>query len=249
VHPVRAALAVVVLIVLPLLTAGPAAAGGPTSALLAVPGEGATASLYYTDPEYDALARLVGATQPDGAGTVDTSGRSHAYGPGVTVTWLVHDVTPWRVDRIYVGGDGAPWISTQVGTETGSIWDGQVVWHQPASPGEAAELVALLDRLGVGKAAAEGDFSGVAGAPVPESSAPVTESGPAPGKSSAVAPIWWGLGGLASGVLLTLLSLRLRRGHAPEPAPDADGAPVREDLRIHRSGQQIGELPEEQLQP
>ncbi len=63
-HPFRAALAVVALIVLTLLTAGPAAAGGPTSALLAVPGEGKTASLYYTDPEYDALAQMVGATNP-----------------------------------------------------------------------------------------------------------------------------------------------------------------------------------------
>jgi len=236
VHPFRAALAVVVLIVLPLLTAGPAAAGGPTSALLAVPGEGKTASLYYTNPDYNALARLVGATEPDGAGTVDTSGRSHELGPGVTVTWLIHDVTPWRVDRIYVGGDRAPWISTQVGTEAGSIWDRPVVWHQPDSPADSAELVALLDRLGVGEAArvaaAKGGFSGVAGAPVPESSEPVTvtESQAAPAELSAGAGVWWGLGGLASGVLFTLLFLRLRRGRAPAPAPDADGAPVREEL-------------------
>ena len=118
-RPFRAALTVVLMIAVTLIGAGPAAAGGPTSALLAVPGEGATASLYYTDPEYDALARLVGAMDSGGVGdpgTVDDSGRSHENGPGVTVTWLVHDVTPWRVDRIYVGGDGAPWIATQVGT-------------------------------------------------------------------------------------------------------------------------------------
>ena len=40
----------------------PASAGGPTSAILSVPGEGKTASLYYTDPEYDQLASLVGTT-------------------------------------------------------------------------------------------------------------------------------------------------------------------------------------------
>ena len=38
------------------------AAGGPTSALLSIPGAGSTASLYYTDPEYDALADLVGVS-------------------------------------------------------------------------------------------------------------------------------------------------------------------------------------------
>ena len=38
------------------LSASPAVAGGPTSALLSIPGAGSTASLYYTDPEYDELA-------------------------------------------------------------------------------------------------------------------------------------------------------------------------------------------------
>ncbi len=237
-RPFRAALALVGLVALALLTAVTAAAGGPTSALLAVPSEGKTASLYYTDPEYDDLAQLVGAMDSAGAGTVDTSGRSHESGPGVTVTWLIHDVMPWRVDRIYPGDDGVPWISTQVGTETGSIWDGPVVWHQPASQADSAELVALLDRLGVGEAsrvaAAKGNFTGVAGAPVTESIEPATEPQAAPAESSDVAGIWWGLGGLAGGVLLTLLFLRLRRGHmaeaVPEPAADADGAPPSEEL-------------------
>ncbi len=237
-HPIRAALAVVAMLAVALITAVPAAAGGPTSALLAVPGEGATASLYYTDPDYDALAGLVGVESGGigvgDPGTVDDSGRSHENGPGVTVTWLVHDVTPWRIDRIYVGGEGAPWISTQVGAETGSVWDGPVVWHQPDN---AVALVALLDRLGVGAAArdaaAKGDFSGVAGAPVADSSAPVAEPEAALAESSAVAGIWWGLGGLAGGALLTLVLLRLRRGPVAEvesePAPDAD-APISEEL-------------------
>ena len=91
---------------------GPAYAGGPTSVLLSVPGEGRTASLYYTDDAYEELADLVGAY--DGTGTVDGSGRSHETGTGVTLTWLIHDVTPWRVDRVYLQGDGAPWIASQV---------------------------------------------------------------------------------------------------------------------------------------
>ena len=89
---------------------GPASAGGPTSAMLSVPGEGRTASLYYSDDAYEQLARLVDV---GGAGAVDESGRSHEAGTGVTVTWLVHDVEPWRVDRIYLAGDDGPWIATQ----------------------------------------------------------------------------------------------------------------------------------------
>ena len=161
-HRFRASLTVAVLVAASLMLSVPASAGGPTSALLSVPGEGKTASLYYTDPEYVALADLVGIDSETGTGKVDQSGLGHDNGPGVTVTWLIHDVTPWRVDHIYLNGEGAPWIATQVSGESGMTWDSPVVWHQPAS---AAELVALLDKLGVGEASREaGDFSGVAGA-------------------------------------------------------------------------------------
>ena len=65
VHLVRAALTAALLSVAA-LAAAPAAAGGPTSALLSIPGAGSTASLYYTDPEYDELANLVGISQSSG---------------------------------------------------------------------------------------------------------------------------------------------------------------------------------------
>lgn len=223
-QPFRASLTVALLVALSLTSYGPAAAGGPTSALLSVPGEGTTASLYYTDPEYDALAHLVGIDTASGMGEVDRSGRDHATGPGVTVTWLIHDVTPWRVDHIYPQTKGAPWIATQVASESGSIWDSPAVWHRPTS---GAELVALLDTLGVGDAAREADgFSGVAGAPVPPPAAPPVDQA-TPAEPSGTAGIWWALGGLVAGVLATLLVTRLRRTRAPgpaaEPAP-ADGA-------------------------
>ena len=228
-HSFRASLTVALLLALSLTSFGPAAAGGPTSALLSVPGEGTTASLYYTDPEYDALARLVGVTSASGMGQVDRSGRDHATGPGVTVTWLIHDVSPWRVDHIYPQADGAPWIATQVMGENGTIWDSPAVWHQPAS---GAELVALLDKLGVADAARTADgFTGVAGAPVPppaEQSAEPPAEPPANQATSAepsgIAGLWWALGGLVAGVLATLLGTRLRRTEAPHTGspPDLD---------------------------
>jgi hypothetical protein len=211
-----------------LTSAGPAAAGGPTSALLSVPGEGQTASLYYTDPEYDALAGLVGITGDQG--NVDRSRQGHENGPGVTVTWLIHDVAPWRVDHIYLAGPGAPWIATQVLGDGGDIWDSPVVWHQPASP---AALGRLLDRLGVGAAArAAGEFQGVAGAPVPEPAEEAPEpaeaagsDAPAPaapaGSSAATGPVW-GLAGLLGGVLLTLLWRRASRTEEPEAVARTD---------------------------
>jgi hypothetical protein len=227
------------LVTAPLVLSGPAFAGGPTSALLSVPGEGATASLYYTDPEYDALADLVGIETSDGVGKVDGSGLGHENGPGVTVTWLIHDVTPWRVDRIYLEGKGAPWISTQVSSGGGMSWDSPVVWHQPAS---ASELVTLLDRLGVGEAArGTGDVSGVAGAPlpIPAEQAPIpAEPAPVPVEPASEEPVRaeassytglvWGLGGLGAGVLLTALWVRRSRAGADastEPGNQDNEAP------------------------
>ena len=150
---------------------GPASAGGPTSAMLSVPGEGRTASLYYSDDAYEQLARLVDV---GGAGSVDESGRSHEAGTGVTVTWLVHDVEPWRVDRIYLAGDDGPWIATQeMLTGTGSIWDAPVVWHQPA---DGKELTLLLDSLGVGQSGPASATGADGGADEPASA---VEPGPA----------------------------------------------------------------------
>ena len=78
-HRVRASLIVAVLVAASLLLAGPAQAGGPTSALLSVPGSGKTASLYYTDAEYDALADLVGVTSAPGpARSTDRAGATPA---------------------------------------------------------------------------------------------------------------------------------------------------------------------------
>ena len=128
VHLVRTALTAALLGVAALIAA-PAAAGGPTSALLSIPGAGSTASLYYTDPEYDELADLVGVSQP--SGTFDTELGTHESGPGITITWLIHDVDPWRVDRVYLGGEDGPWISTQMASGNASIWESPVRWHQP----------------------------------------------------------------------------------------------------------------------
>ena len=123
---------------------GPASAGGPDQRDAVRPWRG-------QDSFALLLRRRLRAARPPGrrgrAGTVDESGRSHEAGTGVTVTWLIHDVEPWRVDRIYLAGDDGPWIATQeMLTGTGSIWDAPVVWHQPA---DGKELTLLLDSLGV----------------------------------------------------------------------------------------------------
>ncbi len=219
---------------------GPAYAGGPTSVLLSVPGEGRTASLYYTEDAYEELADLVGAY--DGTGTVDGSGRSHETGTGVTLTWLIHDVTPWRVDRVYLQGDGAPWIASQVMEgDALSVWDSPVVWHQPAN---GTELTQLLNSLGVGQTgkAAEPASPVEPGVTAPDSVEPASAA-PTPtddtSDASARDRVWWGLGGLAGGVLLAagwmrVRSTRLRARADDTVAPRADVDPTTEWISVGR---------------
>lgn len=162
------------------------------------------------------------------------------------MTWLIHDVQVWRVDRVYLGAEGEPWISTQTVTnESGVIWDNPIVWHTTT---RGKELAALLDRLGVSPdthgegLVADGPAAGTsAGTDLAASGAtragqsrtsstrrPDTASWGQPG------PVW-GLAGLTLGVVPTTAGLRLlvrlsptalrRSGNAlasPEPTEDVD---------------------------
>ena len=131
----RALLVLLVLLVaavaalLPVAAAGPAAAGGPTSVLMSSPVLGRTSSLYTADDGYQALADYVDAFEA-GTGRAGEP-TAHAIGNQITLTWLIHDVSVWRVDRIYPDAVGGPWIATQDVLGTGTdVWSAPVRWHR-----------------------------------------------------------------------------------------------------------------------
>lgn len=138
-----AALSVFAVVVATWATVAPAAAGGPTSVLLVAPETGQTASLYTSDDDYQALARLVGAFDASPGETVEGASRSPS-GRAVTITWLIHDVQVWRVDRVYPDAEGGPLVATQQALDAASTWEAPVTWHRPAA---GTELAQLLDRL------------------------------------------------------------------------------------------------------
>ena len=232
-RPRHAALALLTALLLSPVLAGPAAAGGPTSVLLVVPGEGRTASLYTGQADYETLGGLVGAFGGNEAGT-GAEGDDHATGSEVTVTWLIHDVSIWRVDRIYPDSPGGPWIASQT-SFSGDIWSSPVQWHT-TSQGDA--LVGLLTRLGLLGGAAAAQPADVAPSASSTAVTPRPTARPAAGPAAADGadgPVW-GAAGLALGVLLTLAALRVvgrRRPDEPEVATTMDdvltstGAPVR----------------------
>jgi hypothetical protein len=228
-RPRRAALALLTALVLSPALAGPAAAGGPTSVLLVVPGEGRTSSLYTGQTDYETLSGLVG----DSGNASDTAvSHDHAIGTEVTATWLIHDVSVWRVDRIYPDAPGGPWIATQTSFDgSGDIWSSPVQWHNVTQGPALTGLLTRLGLLGDSAAAPPADVATPASpAAVPPTAQPTTDNGTS-------GPVW-GAAGLALGVALTLAALRVagRRPHAEpevsttEPMDDVltwTGAPVR----------------------
>ena len=229
-------LSVVPLLLTSVAVALPASAGGPTSVLLASPQTEEAASLYYSDPDYTTLARLVGAEGGNGvAGLVDDSGASHDSGAAITLTWLVHDVMVWRVDRVYLDARDGPWIATQSDSGgSGNLWDAPVVWHQVA---EGPQLVAMLDQMGLTQRKAE---AGAAVGTDSDAAAPVAgaprqaANEPAERTSGSEQRQWlWGAAGLALGTIIALGGVRVngvrrRRAAAPVTPRLGDDGPFGE---------------------
>ncbi|WP_435211533.1 hypothetical protein [Streptomyces sp. bgisy034] len=208
--------------------AAPASAGGPTSVLLVSPESTETASLYYSDKEYGQLEQLLGSAGPGTRNKPPEAALEAAR--QINVTWMVHDVSPWRLDRVYPVDDGKDvWIHTA--SNLGSTTNG--TWHRARQP---SGLRALLSKLGLmGKDSSEGgaaifppdeEESGTGKGAQDSSSAadPTTSAasgaGSGSGAGSASAPgssdgtdWWWALPGAAAGAVLALalrsLTLRL----------------------------------------
>lgn len=171
-------------LVLVLLAAGPASAGGPTSVLLVSPADERTASLYHSDAAYFQLLTALGENP-----VADPGGPPWTSDPGtsqINVTWLIHDVSVWRVDRIVLDYKGQTWIET-AGTMTEAFdWDKPGIWHKAKDP---AVVRALVTELGlVGKSAAK---------PRPtvsvEPSAAAVAAAQTPGQPSSGGLSWWWL--------------------------------------------------------
>lgn len=185
--------------------ASSASAGGPTSVLVVSPQSAETASLYYSDKEYGELERLLG--QP-GTGTRDKPPEAALPAARqINLTWMVHDVSPWRLDRVFPLADSDDvWIHTAANlTET---VNGH--WHRAQHPDR---LRALLKKLGVmGETSAEGGVSGLYPAPWetgdtatdPADTTTVTVQTGTPATDDDT-EWWWALPGAAAGAVLALV--------------------------------------------
>ncbi|MFD3498518.1 hypothetical protein ACFWWT_34380 [Streptomyces sp. NPDC058676] len=221
--------ALAVALALMLWGASSASAGGPTSVLVVSPQSTETAALYYSDEEYGELEQLLGTP---GTGVRDKPPEADLMAARqINVTWMAHDVSPWRLDRVFPLTDADEvWIHTAANLP--ETVNGH--WHRARHPGQ---LRALLKDLGVmGKTSGQGS-SAIFPAPWQTSEtgsdagvdttdsvadaavAPAAQDGPGEGTDW-----WWVLPGAAAGAVLALV-LRLFATRMPwdrwrpEPGP------------------------------
>jgi len=231
VRRVSALLASAVVTALAVLLAAPgtAWAGGPTSVLLVSPTTGRAAAAHTSDPVYAELDALLAAP---GSGVVGEP----PDGPGqyVTLTWLVHDVSVWRIDRVFLDAADGMRVASRMssGDPTGTpidlaegLWPGEsggpgASWYRPL---DQAALAALFDRLGLLDPAApdpSGDRAGVTAAELRAAAAPPAPAPEPPARGDG--PWWWAGAGALLGGGAAVLGLRassaLRGRLLPTPA-------------------------------
>ncbi|HEU5471559.1 MAG TPA: hypothetical protein VFV67_12975 [Actinophytocola sp.] len=175
----------------------PASAGGPTSVLLASPTRGVAAALYNNDSEYQQLMSLVGNSPAQDKDAPNLKG-----GPGsdaVNITWLIHDVQVWRVDRVFVDGANGPWIETVVAMDGGSVWEKEGVVHR-GDPG-LVKLLTTMRLVGPDAASNQGVLAELAPAPAANAQ---TAPAAAPAEEPADVDWVWALAGVAVGAVLVI---------------------------------------------
>jgi hypothetical protein len=192
----------VALLAVAALGAAPAQAGGPTSVLLSSPPK--LVAVGYEDQRYDDLLRLTASTGSRGPVGDDR----HDVGTFVRATWLIHDMSVWRLDIIYPDAPGGPWIARKESVD-GTTMPEQPTWHT------AADRVALLKLLGSlqllsGERNGEPSYGGPTSFGREAEAAPAAEPPAQAAASTSVFTGWrWTIPGFLVGAVLAVIAIRL----------------------------------------
>lgn len=186
-----------------------AVAGGPTSVLLANYETGRSAAALNGSPAYSELQSILGdETAPAGSSTPPAAVKESD--PQVRLVWLIHDVSPWRIDNVHVAGTDV-WVETWFDTSGTDPYAGSPTWHQPARGADLVTRLSALGVLGTGTSGTGGTTS-AQGAPAPDA---VTDalSEPSPSGVSWALAVGLALVGVLVGTVLG--TLVARRGTRP----------------------------------
>jgi hypothetical protein len=191
-----------------------AAAGGPTSVLLANPQTGRASALYYTDKAYDQLAGAVGAFVSEAGSTNKPAAVTDDLTGEIRLTWLIHDMSIWRIDRVHATTEDGMWVQTVVRTDGGDVFDEPGTWHRPVDP---KALAAALQDAGLLTTAANEDDSSSIGSRAESGDTPATSAPMSTAKSPNGGLIAAAVVGLlvgAAGAALMRRSLAGRKEHS-----------------------------------
>jgi hypothetical protein len=188
------------------LTAPTATAGGPTSVLVVSPESAQSAALYNSNKEYGELERLLGKP---GTGTrEEPPGLGIGSGRQINVTWMAHDVSPWRVDRVYPDTPDTKDVWIHTATNLPETMNGY--WHKAEQPDAVRALLKQLGVLGE----LTGDGAGaIYPAPWEATEGASAAPAPVPAEQSRTATAaaaddgtdwWWAIPGLVTGAVLAL---------------------------------------------
>jgi hypothetical protein len=184
-------------------------AGGPTSVLMTNPGMGRASALHVDNADYGRLYAAVGEDvkgdlePPSGAGS----------GEEVRLTWLIHDMQIWRIDRVHVTSQDGIWLETVIDlTDSGDVFDRPARWHRPKDEKELTAMLAAAGLLGT--------------VPAPSSTSHPDDTGITAASSATSRPaapiVAAAVGGLVVGAAGSLLILR-RRPAAERPQVTLSG--------------------------
>ncbi|WP_202868348.1 hypothetical protein [Kribbella sindirgiensis] len=123
----------------------------------------------------------------------------HRSGRFVRATWLIHDMSVWRIDIIYPDAPGGPWIATEdlmSGTKPA-----KPTWHRATDPVKLLKLLGELELLSgefYGGPSLDGGYTAQESTPEP---APAADP-PAQAQASTTTNVFTGWRWLIPGVLL-----------------------------------------------
>jgi hypothetical protein len=179
-----------------------ASAGGPTSVLLASPRNGRVAALYHTDAGYERLVAALEAYEVNTGSTTRPSSITNDFGNEIRLTWLIHDMTIWRIDRVHITAEDGVWIETVVQTDGSDLLEQPAKWHRAV---DANALTAVLGKAGLLS-------KGAAPPSGPEPMTAATSTAESPGTTPAPSSTWLaaatGIGGLLVGAAGSIVMLR-----------------------------------------
>jgi hypothetical protein len=110
--------------------AAPAQAGGPTSVLMTNPATGRAHALYYSDRAYERLASAVGGFGAESGSADRPQSVVDDFGSEIRLTWLIHDMSIWRIDRVHLTAKDGTWIETVATVDGGDVYGRPGQWHR-----------------------------------------------------------------------------------------------------------------------